>query len=296
MSIYYIDNNVSEKTDDELDIWNYDPSLNGKMSGSLENKFALNINDFNRLFFSKYKIDYISKYFSTKGQDLRVLTHPYKTNTCFEKAEILGMWDPLNVIKVFYFENVQKGLLYAVVIPETGCFIDKRKLKDILCLPEGEYIRKAKVLPQNMTYGTCSPFVLADDLKANGGKVEKIIFDTETLVIKKMKRTLDDFSFGLDHRLSVQMNYYDCFRMLKRRYSDLIVDEEVLNLSFKEKLIREKGTIKIAYEFNTLNYRTAQFINSIHGYGDVSITNDHIDELDLPEILMIPKNHNVKEG
>ena len=72
------------------------------------------------------------------------------------------------------------------------------------------------------------------------------------------------------------------------------IDEEILNLSFKEKFIRDKGKIKIAYEFKTLNYRTAQFINGIHGYGDVSIVNDYIDELDLPEVLTIQKNDGVK--
>jgi hypothetical protein len=31
--------------------------------------------------------------------------------------------------------------------------------------------------------------------------------------------------------------------------------------------------------------QTARFINGIHGSGDVSIVNDHVDELDLPDAL-----------
>jgi hypothetical protein len=53
-----------------------------------------------------------------------------------------------------------------------------------------------------------------------------------------------------------------------------------LNLSFKEELVRSNGRISISFEFNSLDFRTARFINSIHGYGEVSILNDHVDELD----------------
>lgn len=293
MSIYCIDNSTAPRAEDELNIEKNDPSLNGKKENSLEYKNVLNQNDFNQLFFSQYNLEYISEYFLSTNNDLHVVTHPYETNTCFEKAELLGSRDPLNIIKVFYFESPDSSSLYGAVIPETGCFIDKIKLHDILNVPGNGYLKKANVLPKNMTYGTCSPFILDKDIKRNGGKVEKIIFDTETLVAKKHDSLLDDFSFGLDHRMSVQMNYYNCFKMLKKRYPGVIVDEEILNLSFKEKFIRDKGRIKIAYEFKTLNYRTAHFINSIHGYGDVSIVNDYIDELDLPDVLTAHKNDGV---
>lgn len=289
MSVYYIDNDIDPKAENELNIEANDPSLNGKKENSMECKNKLNLNDFNKLFFSNYNIEYISEYFFSTRNDLRVVTHPYKTNTCFEKAKVLGSCDPLNIIKVFYFECPQNDSLYAVVIPETGCFIDKAKLQVVLDIPESSYIKKANELPNNMSYGTCSPFILDEDIKGSGGRVERIIFDTETLVSKKNDSVLDDFSFGQDHRMSVQMGYYHCFKMLKKRYPGVIADEEILNLSFKEKFIRDKGKIRIAYEFKTLNYRTAQFINSIHGYGDVSIVNDYIDELDLPEILTTPK-------
>jgi hypothetical protein len=69
----------------------------------------------------------------------------------------------------------------------------------------------------------------------------------------------------------------------------LISDEELLRLSFKEKFERNKGRIKITYEFNSLSYRISNFINSIHGNGEFSTINDHMDELDLPEILAQPK-------
>ena len=222
------------------------------------------------------------------------MSHPSETKTCFEKAETLTPWDPLNIIKAFYLECSTNESLYVVVIPETGCFIDKTRIKEILNLPQESILRKAKDLPNNMSYGTCSPFIVDEDIISNGGKVEKILFDTETLVIKKNDNTLDDFSFGLDHRLSLHINYYQCFKMLKKRYPGVIFDEEIFNLSFKEKFVRNNGKIRITYDFDSLNYRTAKFINSIHGFGNVSIMNDFVDELDLPEILTIPKSNNLE--
>jgi hypothetical protein len=73
--------------------------------------------------------------------------------------------------------------------------------------------------------------------------------------------------------------------MMKKMFPNVVTEGEVLNLSFKERFNRVNGKISISYEFNSLNYRTAKFINSIHGYGDVSIFNDYVDELDLPNVL-----------
>jgi hypothetical protein len=290
MSLYYIDDQAASLEDCVFDIERSDPSLNGEMADSLLHEFRMNTREFNRVFLSRYEIDYIGKYFASKKLELRVLTHPRKTNTCFEKAELLGSWDPLNVIKALFFEYSLDDSLYAVVVPETGCFIDRTKLKEILGLPGHGFLKKASRLPGNMSFGTCSPFITADDLKIGGGRVEKILFDSETLAVKSSDMTLDDFSFGLDHRMSIQMNYTDCFHMLRERYPDNIEEEQILTLSFKGKLQRANGKINISYEFNSLNCRTAKFINGMHGYGDVCIFNDYIDELDLPSVLIGTKN------
>lgn len=291
MSIYYANDKVPLLIDNDIDIEKRDPSLNGQMADSFLNEFKLNIKDFSSLFFSKYKIDYISQCFFSNNLEFRVVTHPYETNTCFEKAELLGSWDPLNVIKALYFEYSVDDSLYAVVVPETGCFINRGRLKDILNLPGDGFLKKANILPKYMSFGTCSPFITNEDLKINGGRIERILFDSETLHVKKYDKTLDDFSFGLDHRMSIQINYYHCFSMLKKIYPDIILEKEILNLSFHEKLIRNNGKINITYEFNSLNYRTTKFINSIHGYGDVTIINDYLDELNLPHILNATRNY-----
>ena len=294
MSKYYIDDDAKPFLDN-FDFEKDDPSLNDQKKHSLKNEYRLNIDEFNQQFLSGYGIEYISSYFCKMEPKMRIVSHPRKTNTCYEKALMIGRWDPLNVVKALYFESSKDNLLYVAVIPETGCFMDKTHFKETIGLLDEDYLLKAKHLPKNMTYGTCSPFIGHGDLLINGGRVKRIYFDTETLINKKHDNTLDDFSFGLDHRLSIQMNYYQCYKMLKALFGNIIDDGEILTLSFNEKFIRKKGKLKINYEFKTLNYRTAKFVNSIHGYGDVSIENDHLDELDLPDILTAPNDNNESE-
>lgn len=290
MSVYVIDNGSGpvsfsyQASEIERD----DPSLNGLEVPSLQKQFVMNPTDLNRAFFSVYGIEYITEYFSTKNLDFRVVTHPCATNTCYEKARLLGEWDPLNVIKALYFESSLNDALYAIVIPETGCFVDRTHIKSVLNLAPDDHLPKAQALPANMSFGTCSPFVTHDDITAGGGRVAKVLFDRETLINKRNTNSMDDFSFGLDHRMSIQMNYYQCYRMLKSRYPGVVCEQDVLNLAFKGKLVRSKGRVSIVYEFNSLNYRSAEFINSTYGYGDVSVSNDYVDELDLPEVLTVP--------
>jgi hypothetical protein len=280
MSLYYIDNDAESSKERELDIEKMDPSLSGEKAGSLLHELRLSARDFNKMFFLRYRIDYISYYFATRNIPFRVVTHPYETDTCFQKAELLGSWSPLKVVKALYFEYSADESLYAVVVPETGCFINRARIRDLLGLSEDGYLKKATSLPRHMSFGTCSPFIANEDLEKNGGRIRKILFDTATLGRKKTDDALDDFSFGLDHRMSVQMNYYRCFEMLIEVYPDIYEDKEILNLSFKEKLVRNSGRVNITFEFSSLDYPTAEFISGIHGYGEVSVLNDYVDELD----------------
>jgi len=291
MSSYQLKSKAPHLVPEDHDIETLDPTLNGETMPSLVNELQVNGDNFRQLFLAKYGLEYIADYFENRHNVCRIVTHPKKTNTCYEKAELLGNWSPLNVIKALYFECPDSDALYAVVTPETGCFIDRMHVKSALRLPQDTTIKKALNLPKGMNFGTCSPFILESDASFNGGRVKKILFDRETLVFKRHERTLDDFSYGTDHRFSIQMNYYDCYDMLKRQFNDLISDEDILTLSFKETFVRNRGRIKITYEFNSLNYRISSFINSIHGNGEISIVNDHVDELDLPEILAQPKRH-----
>src|ERR1035437_5555045 len=150
MSSYRIDQNAPPLSSSGFNIERTDGSLNGENAQSLATEYRLNTGDFNKLFFTPYGLDYISTYFISKQLDFRVVTHPYKTDTCFQKAELLDSWDPLNVIKALYFENSIDNLLYAVVVPETGCFINRPRLRKILNLEGTGFFKKAEMLPLNM--------------------------------------------------------------------------------------------------------------------------------------------------
>jgi hypothetical protein len=285
MSVYNLKYYIEPKS--ETDQCEYDPTLEKEKAHSLNYQFNLSKKGINDRFLAQYNLEYISEYAEAKKIPFRILTHPENTNTCYDKARLLGEWDPLNVIKALYFECPNQKVLYALVIPETGCFVDRNYISNILDLPHGVILAKAKNLPRNMSYGTCSPFICIQDLIENGGKVVKVLFDSETLVAKKNDNLLDDFSFGCDHRFSLQINYYHCYKLLKSKFKNVVQADELLTLNFTERFIRKNGKIKLNYDFKSLNYRTAKFINNIHGTGDVSVENDYVDELDLPDVLTI---------
>jgi hypothetical protein len=283
MSVYMLAESDDLPLDERFEPDRDDPSLNGQKMPALRRRFGAGKRAIDRLFLAPYELEYITEYFSTR-RDLRVLTYPLKTSTSYEKARCLGSWSPLNVIKALYLESLS-GDLYAIVVPETGCFLNKDAIREQLGLDADDQLGKARSLPRNMAHGTCSPFLTADDFIDNGGPVRAIVFDTQTLRCKRAEGRLDDFSFGLDHRCSIQMSYAACFDMLAARYGDAVLDRELLGLSFKENLVRKNGKIKIHYEFDSLNYRAACFIEQLHGFGDVSIVNDYSDESYLPEVL-----------
>jgi hypothetical protein len=293
MSFYCIDPGPHASIAGMRDCEAVDPSLNGRQAEYDAVRFNLSARQMQDVFLSRYGIAYIAECFKT-GAGFRVVSYPRATNTCYEKASILRSWDPLNVIKALYYECPGYDGLYAAVIPETGCFLSRAHFSCILGLPQEVRLARSKTLPKYMTFGTCSPFIAEEDLAVGGGCVRQIVFDSETLRAKRQENTLDDFSFGLDHRLSIQMNYYRCYRMLKALFGDVIREAKLLNLAFKERLTRKSGRIRIEYEFDSLNYRTACFINGIHGFGDVTIVNDHLDELDIPEVLVRPNGHPLK--
>lgn len=285
MSIYNLINGESDISWQWFDIEKDDPSLNSNKESVLKKQYNVDSLTLNKLFFEEYSLDYISQYFVSEKKIARVVTFPKSTATCYEKVGVLSYCNPLNIIKAFYLQTSDNGDLYALIVPETGCFIDREAVRSQLNLPKGVELVRAKHLPSQMSFGSCSPFIKKEDLIENGGKIKAIIFDSEALKLKQQENILDDFSFGLDHRVSIQMNYYNCYKMLRNIFPEVIIEKNLLNLTFKERMVRKKGRIKIDYEFKTLNYRTAQFINSIHGYGDVSITNDHVDELYIPDVL-----------
>ncbi len=249
---------------------------------SLANTVDLDRETFRRRFLTEHALDYIADYFAKPGTGCRVVTHPSETVTCYEKAQLLGDFSPLRVVKTLYFEHPDTAGLWGIVVPETGCFLDRASIQKLLDTIEKP--RVATRLPAGMSVGTCSPFVTDQHLSHDAGvRVERLVFDSETLVMKRHERSIDDFSFVEDKRLSLQMNYFDCFDMLRQRHPELVVDREVLTTSFKETFVRRKGRLTITYDIASISYRMASVMHAMHADGDVSVTNDYVDELDLPE-------------
>lgn len=273
MSSYVFNKSKASEIPAQYDPYHDDPSLNNEMAPPLEHDINIDEIKLNQLFLSRYNLDYIGHYFSNTKETLKVISYPKPTNTCFEKADILPDWSPLNVIKSLFFESSVDGMIYGVIIPETGCKLNVDHIKAEIGLSDDARLIKSNYLPENMTYGTCSPFIKLNDTVNNGGIIKNIIFDKETLQLKKEEGSLDDFSFGTDHRLSIQMNYYQCYKMLKYFFPNVVISKCVLCLSIEEKMIRKKGHIKVNYLFKSVNYSTAKSINNIYGYGvDVSST------------------------
>ena len=210
---------------------------------------------------------------------LRVVTHPVETNTCFDKAALLGPdWSPLNVIKAIYLQDTETSLVYGFVVPETGCFLDRNRLRHAIGGRENVgTLEVSPVLPKNMALGTCSPSHSHCAIPSGA-----LVFDLETLIEKKHDRTLDDFSFGVDHRMSVQMNYYHCFKMMKHRCPSLVRAEEIMGAKCAERLVRSRGRLRITYEVESASYRIAKRLDEISRSVSLSISNDLIDEVGLP--------------
>lgn len=234
MTVYRLLLDKAEQLPELFDLYQHDPSLNGEGAPALAGTYELDIESFKRLFLSKYTLDYIAHFFYEKRSECRVISFPQKTNTCIEKLSLLPGWSASSIIKALYFESSSDGSLCAVITPELGRHVDIKNLQKEMGFAKGESLIRSTCLPQNMIYGTCSPFVVDADIITNGGVVKHIVFDDESLSCKKDGGELDDFSFGLDHKLSIQMNYYDCYRMLKERYSDVVKVRNISNPSFKQ--------------------------------------------------------------
>jgi hypothetical protein len=258
-----------------------DTSLGSTRASSLAHVVDVSPAQLTTLFFEAYGLSYVVEYFVSRHLPLRVVTHPRETNTCFEKAELLGHdWSPLNVIRAVYLQDTQTAALYAAIVPETGCFLDRNRVRQVLG-GESELgaLEVSPVLPRNMILGTCSPFVEEEDVRSASNPVTAIVFDSETLFEKKHDDTLDDFSLGKDRRMSVQMNYYHCFKMLKHVYGSVVRSEEIMGVKCTERLVRARGRLRLTYDVDTASYRIAKRFDEISRSVSLSISNDHIDEV-----------------
>lgn len=234
MTVYRLLQNRVEQLPELFDLYRDDPTLNGRGASAFAATYELDVESFKKLFLSIYSLDYIAHFFHEKQYECRVMSFPQKTNTCTEKLSLLPGWYSNSIIKALYFESSSDGSLCAAITPEFGRHVNIKNLQKELNFSKGDSLIRSTCLPQNMIYGTCSPFITEADLITHGGAVRHIVFDDESLSRKQSEGGLDDFSFGLDHKLSIQMNYYDCYCMLKERYQDVVKSRNVSTTSFKQ--------------------------------------------------------------
>lgn len=277
MAVYYADQSAARRY---VDCEFKDPSfIDGEAPFVSSCKLACQ--DMEKLFFEPYQLQFVFQHLVQMMIPFRIVTLPKPSNTCLEKASLLGNWNPLSVIKAIYLQVADTDDVIAVIVPETGYSLNKEKVRSELSLSESVVIKKSQWLPDYMEYGTCSPFVRPLDLYRGDGKLRYIIFDDTSLKAKAREDTFDDFSIGLNHCVSIQLNYFDCFNAIRDLLgSDVVVSLPVMDLVFKEKLIRKKGRLRIDYDFQSLDFNTANFLNNSHGNQELNVIKTHVNQMD----------------
>ncbi|MBS3076934.1 hypothetical protein J4233_01545 [Candidatus Pacearchaeota archaeon] len=155
------------------------------------------------------------------GIDVRAVRHDVATDTCFEKAELLG-WLPTRVVKAVFFHR--GGEMHGFVFPELGVwkptYLDTRVVLPTLL---GVSRSRAKdyrnhICPEGMEFGTCTPFVFEDSFAELGGRLSGVFIheipglDAETV----------DISIGgfgdVAHRTSVHLPYSGIHKILEYKF------------------------------------------------------------------------------
>ncbi len=199
---------------------------------------GIDINSFRNIFFKDFELNYILDIALAKRIHFHIATHTKATSTCQEKADITGL--PLErVIKGYYLQDNDNGNSYGLMIPGNKTY-NKYMVASFLNIKPEEVetrISRSKWLPVHIEAGTVHPFVneKSFNLPTSDGKLEKIIFDERTIEKRDSEGGLDDFSFtahpstGYDnHRLSIQINYSDAFRILSTAFPKRIFFADIV--------------------------------------------------------------------
>jgi len=164
------------------------------------------------------------------GLDLTGVRFDNATDTCFEKAELLG-WDPERVVRAVFVH--QDGDLYGFISPELGQDRKPQYVNLKTILPELLGISKSQsrkfrkqYCPDGMEYGTCTPFVL------DGSFEEGRLHDDQTLRklfvhdILSLDEQIVDISSGghgeMAHRNSLHLPYKGIHDILAYKFRDKV--------------------------------------------------------------------------
>jgi hypothetical protein len=156
------------------------------------------------------------------GINVKAIKHEVATDTCFEKADLLG-WDFERIVKAVFFHK--KDISYGLIFPELGerdfpSHITKEIISEVFNITKTQAKKfKNSYCPNGMEYGTCTPFILEDSFEKG---LERIfIYD-----YPELNNKLVDISIGGEgeeaHKISLHLKYEDIYKILKYQFGDRI--------------------------------------------------------------------------
>lgn len=171
---------------------------------------------------------YVAEAASDLGLELKAAQHEVATDTCFEKAELLGWEDAARVVKAVFFYKGED--LYGFIFPELGTEEDPRYIERKETLPKvlGVSRKQAKSFhnsycPDGMEYGTCTPFVLEDSFEHDKDKKIKRLFVHD---IPSLDSEVVDISIGGEgeeaHKTSLHLQYGSIYDILKHQFGEKV--------------------------------------------------------------------------
>lgn len=162
---------------------------------------------------------YVPRIALAKGIPIHMARHSIATDTCYEKAELLG-WDPERIVKAVYFSD--GGKMVGVITPEFGAPIPVKELLRAGLGLSGSRAKRYRVssqTPVGMEHGTCSPFPYE-------GSMEMEISDLVIVDHPSIDDTLVDISVGGTgeeaHKTSMHLPYGGIHTILRERFGDRI--------------------------------------------------------------------------
>jgi len=171
---------------------------------------------------------YVAQAASELRIDVKALRHDVATDTCHEKAELLGWDDVERVVKAVFFYKGKD--LYGFIFPELGSEEDPRHIDKKETLPKilGVSRKQAKSFhnaycPEGMEYGTCTPFVLEGSFDDDKDKQLRKIFIHD---YKRIDEETVDISIGGKgedaHKTSLHLTYSGIYNILRHKFGDRI--------------------------------------------------------------------------
>ena len=152
--------------------------------------------------------------------ETKLVSHQRATNTCYQKAELLG-WQPNRIVKAIY-AAVDEDIC-SFVFPELGKKLTEDDVKRFYAQAGAEteeyYLQISKwYIPQSMEMGTCTPFIPESDIK-----IIDYIFIQD---LPELDEQIVDVSIGgkgkQAHKTSMHLPYSGIYQILKAQYGDKI--------------------------------------------------------------------------